>query len=80
MASHEVKVYHSFMAEEQEKVAIETALQALEAHKQFKDIAMFVKQAFDKKFPSTTSTEGVFHCVCGTHFAGEDISERMSRP
>lgn len=51
-------------------MALETALQAVETHKQFKDIAMFIKQAFDRKFPSTTSTEGVFHAVVGTHFAG----------
>eukprot|EP00891_Asterochloris_glomerata_P005650 jgi/Astpho2/5650/gw1.00079.212.1_t len=53
-----------------EEAAISIALAAVHKHKQFKDIACYIKQQFDRKYPSSgKATEGVYHCVCGKRFA-----------
>ena len=35
-----------------------------------REIAAYVKKEYDKKYPSNgKATDGVYHCVAGTHFA-----------
>ena len=64
-----------------EEAAISIALAAVHKHKQFKDIACYIKQQFDRKYPSSgKATEGVYHCVCGKRFASEDPVKRQKPP
>ena len=40
-----------------------------------REIAAYVKKEYDKRYPSNgKATDGVYHCVCGTHFACESPS------
>ena len=67
-----LQVIQSHMTGSYEEAAISIALAAVHKHKQFKDIACYIKQQFDRKYPSSgKATEGVYHCVCGKRFASE---------
>lgn len=46
--------------------------EALIKYKHLKDIAYFIKQSYDTKYPgSGKATEGVFHCIVGKNFASK---------
>mmetsp|Transcript_6420 Transcript_6420/g.8683 ORF Transcript_6420/g.8683 Transcript_6420/m.8683 type:complete len:119 (+) Transcript_6420:3-359(+) len=74
LASHQIAVISSLMQQDFETQAIEVCAMAVEQFKNSKDMATFVKKEYDKRFPgSGKATEGVYHCIAGTHF-GASVS------
>ena len=68
--SHALQIVESHMPSAKEKAAIEIAVQAVDRNKQLMDIASYIKTHYDKAYPgSGKATEGVYHAMCGTHFA-----------
>jgi dynein light chain LC8-type len=66
------QVLDSAMAEPYAKDAISIALAAADRFVLPKDIARFIKQEFDRKYPSSgKATDGVYHCVVGKNYASE---------
>ena len=58
------------MPQDKEKAGIEIAIKAVDGNKQLMDIASHIKTQYDKQYPgSGKATEGVYHAMCGTHFA-----------
>lgn len=69
---HSFKILSSYMPESFELDAINTALIAVDKYKQLKDVALYIKQEYDKKYPgSGKASEGVYHCIVGKSFASE---------
>ena len=69
---HTVKIIESHMTSTYEESVTGICLEAVHKHKQYKDVAFYVKHQMDKKYPTSgKATEGVFHCVCGSNFASE---------
>lgn len=67
---HQYKIQTSLMPESFEQDAINIVLVAVDKFKHLKDIAFYIKQTYDKKFPgSGKATEGVYHCAVGKSFA-----------
>ena len=68
--THAVQIIESHMPQRKEKAGIEIAINAMEKNKQLMDIASHIKTQYDKQYPgSGKATEGVYHAMCGTHFA-----------
>ncbi|QDZ18023.1 dynein light chain of flagellar outer arm [Chloropicon primus] len=68
--AHIVKVIESQMDAERQNAAIEVCIAAVENKTVIREIAAYVKKEYDKRYPSNgKATDGVYHCVCGTHFA-----------
>lgn len=68
---HTIHVVHSAMPSSYEKDAIEVFVAAMDKYRNYKDMATFVKKEYDRRYPSSgKSTDGVYHCICGSHFAG----------
>jgi dynein light chain LC8-type len=69
-AHHSFQVLESHMPLAKEKSAVEIAIAAVEKNKHLMDIAAHVKTQYDKMYPgSGKATEGVYHAICGQHFA-----------
>ena len=67
---HALQIVESHMPSGKEKSAIEIAIAAVESNSQLMDIASHIKTHYDKQYPgSGKATEGVYHAMCGTHFA-----------
>ncbi|KAF5826075.1 dynein 11 kDa light chain, flagellar outer arm, partial [Dunaliella salina] len=67
---HSFKIISSYMPESFEVDAINTALIAVDKYTQLKDVALYIKQEYDRKYPgSGKATEGVYHCIVGKSFA-----------
>jgi Dynein light chain type 1 len=67
---HALRIIESHMPSSKEKAAIEIAMQAVDKETQLMDIASFIKTHYDKAYPGCgKATEGVYHAMCGTHFA-----------
>ena len=67
---HAVQIVESHMPSAKEKAAIEIAMHAVDKCSQLMDIASHIKTHYDKAYPgSGKATEGVYHAMCGTHFA-----------
>ncbi|KAG1661854.1 hypothetical protein FOA52_011621 [Chlamydomonas sp. UWO 241] len=67
---HSYKIVTSHMQESYEKAAIDISIVAVDKFKHLKDIAFYIKQSYDKKYPgSGKATEGVYHCAVGKSFA-----------
>lgn len=67
---HKVRIVDSHMSADKEKSALEIAIDAVDKSDQLMTIAEAVKTAYDKRYPgSGKATEGVYHAICGSHFA-----------
>jgi dynein light chain LC8-type len=67
---HALEIVESHMPQAKEKAGIEISIAAVDGNKQLMDIASHIKTAYDKQYPgSGKATEGVYHAMCGTHFA-----------
>ncbi|CAG9460754.1 unnamed protein product [Pedinophyceae sp. YPF-701] len=63
------KIITSHMMPEHEEAALEVAIEAAETHNLMKDIAKYIKEEMDHRFPAQSATEGLFHVLAGQHFA-----------
>ena len=80
MKQHAVQIVESHMPSSKEKSAMEIALQAVDAKSQLMDIASYIKTHYDKAYPgSGKATEGVYHAMCGTHFASAHFASLALR-
>lgn len=71
---HALQIVESHMPSGKEKSAIEIAIAAVEGNSQLMDIASHIKTHYDKQYPgSGKATEGVYHAMCGTHFASASL-------
>jgi dynein light chain LC8-type len=87
---HTCKIVESHMPQSKEQAAIKVAVDAVESNQQLMDIAYHIKTHYDKQYPgSGKATEGVYHAICGYHFAcapymysnlPECMHCRLSRP
>jgi hypothetical protein len=69
---HRLQIMESHMPSAKEKAAIEVAISAVESNHHLMDIASHIKTKYDKLYPgSGKATEGVYHAMCGTHFASK---------
>mmetsp|Transcript_1179 Transcript_1179/g.1384 ORF Transcript_1179/g.1384 Transcript_1179/m.1384 type:complete len:124 (+) Transcript_1179:215-586(+) len=76
--AHKIQVVQSYMKTDYERQAIEVCCLAVEKFKNSKDMATFVKKEYDKRFPSNgKATDGVYHCITGTHF-GASVSHETA--
>lgn len=67
---HTLEIIESHMPQAKEQAAIKIAMSAVDSNKQLMDIAYHIKTQYDSKFPgSGKATEGVYHAICGHHFA-----------
>lgn len=67
---HDLKIIESHMPKSKEEDAVKIVTAAVDAHSQLMDIAHQVKVQYDKRYPgSGKATEGVYHAICGHHFA-----------
>lgn len=67
---HSCKIVHSQMPSTYEQDAMFVCLSGVDKYKALKDIAQYIKQEYDKKYPSNgKATDGVYHCVVGKSFA-----------
>lgn len=67
---HTLKIIESHMPKSKEEDAVKIVTAAVDAHTQLMDIAHQVKVQYDKQYPgSGKATEGVYHAICGHHFA-----------
>jgi dynein light chain LC8-type len=67
---HTLKIIESHMCKSKEEAAVKIVTAAVDAHTQLMDIAHQVKVQYDKQYPgSGKATEGVYHAICGHHFA-----------
>eukprot|EP00892_Ulva_mutabilis_P004065 jgi/Ulvmu1/202/UM001_0206.1 len=68
--THSLKIIESHMPKEKEEDAVKIAMSAMDSNKQLMDIANHIKTQYDSKYPgSGKATEGVYHAICGHHFA-----------
>jgi dynein light chain LC8-type len=69
---HSLEILESHMSLAKEQSAINIAIAAVDQKKHLMDIAGYVKTQYDKMYPgSGKATEGVYHAICGQHFASE---------
>lgn len=67
---HKLKIIESHMPKSKEEAAVKIVTAAVDGHTQLMDIAHQVKVQYDKQYPgSGKATEGVYHAICGHHFA-----------
>uniref|UniRef100_A0A061RAZ4 Dynein light chain n=1 Tax=Tetraselmis sp. GSL018 TaxID=582737 RepID=A0A061RAZ4_9CHLO len=67
---YKTSVISSHMTTAHEKDAIQFSLEGYHTYRHLKDIAQYIKEAYDKKYPSSgKATDGVYHCVVGRNFA-----------
>ena len=67
---HTLKIIESHMPQAKEQDAVKIAMSAMDSNKQLMDIAYHIKTQYDSKYPgSGKATEGVYHAICGHHFA-----------
>ena len=67
-----VKVHRSDVVTEMEENAVDVAKIGLERYpNSYRDAAMFIMKEFDRRYASEghSSSDGVFHVVCGMSFA-----------
>lgn len=62
MAAIQPTIKNVDMTEEMQQEAVECAMTAFETHTVEKDIAAYLKKAFDKKYGAT------WHCIVGRNF------------
>lgn len=71
---HTLKIIESHMPQAKEQDAVKIAMSAMDANKQLMDIAYHIKTQYDSKYPgSGKATEGVYHAICGHHFASTPV-------
>lgn len=71
---HTLKIIESHMPKSKEEDAVKIVTAAVDAHTQLMDIAHQVKVQYDKQYPgSGKATEGVYHAICGHHFASTSL-------
>eukprot|EP00854_Cymbomonas_tetramitiformis_P019678 gene19678-23539_t len=76
LKAHKIQVLSSSMKTDCEKQAIEVCAMAIEKFKNCKDMATYVKKEYDRRFPSNgKATDGVYHCISGTHFGASVTHE-----
>lgn len=69
---HSCKIVHSQMPSSFEQDAMYVCLSGVDQYKALKDIAQYIKQEYDKKYPSNgKATDGVYHCIVGKSFASK---------
>ena len=73
---HSIKVLYSAMPSSYEKDAIEVFIQASEKYRNYRDMARYCKKEYDERYPSSgKATDGVYHCIVGSHFAASVTHE-----
>ena len=71
---HTYKIVTSFMSESFEQDAINISIVALDKYKTLKEVAFYIKQQYDRKYPgSGKAAEGVYHCAVGKSFASASL-------
>lgn len=74
---HSLQIIESHMPKAKEEDAVKIAVSAMDSNKQLMDIAYHIKTQYDIKYPgSGKATEGVYHAICGHHFASAFESAR----
>jgi hypothetical protein len=67
---HTLKIMESHMPKSKEDAAVKIVKAAVDNNTQLMDIAHQIKTQYDKQYPgSGKATEGVYHAICGHHFA-----------